>query len=128
MFLAVSMNVSPFDKLLPEAEKSTVSAPNRRAASEKLIRVRVEASKNKFAQVRPESTGSLRLQPAVASLNVAAESRMQSNSSADSSSKPSKCRRVQTAGILPISLVSMLMRQVAQVRQVNCWVILTLVG
>ena len=55
MFLAVSMNVSPFDRLLPEAEKSTVSAPNRRAASEKLVRVRVDGSKNRFAQVRPAS-------------------------------------------------------------------------
>ena len=33
MFLAVSMNVSPFERLLVEAEKSIVSAPSRRAAS-----------------------------------------------------------------------------------------------
>ena len=59
MFLAVSMNVSPFDRLLPEEEKSTVSAPSRRAASEKLVRVRVEFSKNKFATSCRESTESL---------------------------------------------------------------------
>src|SRR6185437_12310806 len=110
MFLAVSMNVSPFDRLLPEAEKSTVSAPSRRAASEKLVRVRVEGSKNKLAQVRPVNTGSFCLQPAVASLKVAAASRMQFNSSADRSSRPNRCRRVQTAGMPPISLMSMLMR------------------
>ena len=57
MFLAVSMNVSPFDRLLPEDEKSIVSAPKRRAASEKLVRVRVEGSKNKLAQVRPDRIG-----------------------------------------------------------------------
>ena len=52
MFLAVSMNVSPFDVLLPVEEKSTVSAPSRRAASEKLFRVRVQFSKNRLASVR----------------------------------------------------------------------------
>ena len=57
MFLAVSMNVSPFDRLLVEAEKSTVSAPSRRAASEKLVRVRVEFSKNRLTQVLPVSSG-----------------------------------------------------------------------
>ena len=56
MFLAVSMNVSPLDRLLPEEENSTVSAPSRRAASEKLLRVRVEFSKNRLASVRPAST------------------------------------------------------------------------
>ena len=83
MFLAVSMNVSPFDRLLVEAVKSTVSAPNRRAASEKLVRVRVEASKNRFAQVLPARTGIFCLQPAVASLNITAVSRIVRSSSAD---------------------------------------------
>ena len=35
MFLAVSMNVSPLDRLLVPAEKSSVSAPSRRAARAK---------------------------------------------------------------------------------------------
>ena len=39
--------------LLVEAEKSTVSAPKRRAANEKLVRVRVESSKNRLTQVLP---------------------------------------------------------------------------
>ena len=55
MFLAVSMIVSPFDRLLAAAEKSTVSAPSRRAASEKLVRVRVEFSKNSVTHVVPAS-------------------------------------------------------------------------
>lgn len=36
MFFAVSMNVSPLETLLPVAENSTVSAPSRLAAREKL--------------------------------------------------------------------------------------------
>jgi diguanylate cyclase (GGDEF)-like protein len=50
MFLAVSMTVSPLAVLLPEDENSTVSAPRRRAASEKLLRVRVLFSKNRVRQ------------------------------------------------------------------------------
>ena len=37
MFFAVSITVSPFDRLLVAAEKSIVSAPRRRAASAKLV-------------------------------------------------------------------------------------------
>ena len=44
MFFAVSMNVSPFAVLEPLGEKSSVSAPSRRAARPKLTRVRVDAS------------------------------------------------------------------------------------
>ncbi len=44
--------------LLPLAEKSTVSAPNRRAAILKLVLVRVEFSKNRFASTVPFSTAS----------------------------------------------------------------------
>ncbi len=40
MFLAVSIYVSPLARLLPLDENSTVSAPRRLAASEKLLRVR----------------------------------------------------------------------------------------
>ena len=48
MFLAVSMNVSPLLRLEPPGEKSTVSAPSRRAARPKLVRVRVDGSKNRL--------------------------------------------------------------------------------
>ncbi len=59
MFLAVSMNVSPFDRLLLEAVKSTTSAPSRLAARPKLVRVRVEFSKNRFEDVLPSKQGQL---------------------------------------------------------------------
>ena len=55
MFLAVSMKVSPLERLLLEAEKSSVSAPSRRAARAKLVFVRVEFSKNRLQQVLPAS-------------------------------------------------------------------------
>ena len=64
----MSMNDSPFERLLDEAEKSTTSAPSRRAASAKLVLVRVEFSKNRLTIVVPFSTESLRRQPSVASL------------------------------------------------------------
>ena len=43
------MNVSPLERLLLLAVKSTVSAPSRRAARLKLVLVRVEFSKNRLA-------------------------------------------------------------------------------
>jgi len=57
MFLAVSMNDSPFDRLEPLGEKSWVSAESRLAARLKLVRVRVEFSKNKLKTIRPVSAG-----------------------------------------------------------------------
>ena len=53
MFFAVSMNVSPLLVLEPLGEKSMTSAPSRRAARPKLIRVRVEGSKNRLATTLP---------------------------------------------------------------------------
>ena len=55
MFLAVSMNVSPLDRLDTLAEKSCVSAESRLAARLKLVRVRVEFSKNRLKTIRPWS-------------------------------------------------------------------------
>ena len=76
--------------LLPEEENSTVSAPRRLAASEKLLRVRVEFSKNKFARVRPVSTLILRRQSSVAALKRSAVSSKQFNSSAERLSASAK--------------------------------------
>ena len=76
MFFAVSMNVSPFDRLLVEAEKSSVSAPSRRAASVKLFRVRVEFSKNRLTHVLPANSGTFRCPSAAARLNTSALSRI----------------------------------------------------
>ena len=55
MLRAVSMIVSPLDTLLPD-EKLDGIRPKRRAAREKLLRVRVEFSKNRLAHVFPCST------------------------------------------------------------------------
>ena len=59
MFLAVSMNDSPFERLEPLGEKSCVSADSRLAARLKLVRVRVEFSKNKLKTIRPLESGNL---------------------------------------------------------------------
>ena len=97
-FRAVSMNDSPFDRLLVDAEKSTTSAPSRRAASEKLVRVRVEFSKNRFTTVEPVSTESFRRQLSVASLKRAAVSSSSRISSPVSRSRSSRWRWCQPAG------------------------------
>jgi hypothetical protein len=80
---AVSTKVSPLATLLPPAENSTVSAPNRLAAKEKLLRVRVLFSKNRLAHVFPVSSGNLRRQFSVASLSRWAVSSSSVNSAAD---------------------------------------------
>ena len=95
---AVSMNDSPLERLLVEAEKSTTSAPSRRAANEKLVRVRVEFSKNRFTTVEPVSTASLRRQWPVASLKRAAVSSNSRISSPVSRSRSSRWRCCQPAG------------------------------
>ena len=53
MFLAVSMNVSPLLTLEPPAVKSRVSALSRLAARPKLVRVRVDGSKNRLTTTLP---------------------------------------------------------------------------
>ena len=60
---AVSMNDSPLERLLPDAEKSTVSALSRLAAMLNEVRVRVEGSKNRLATTAPDSDGSFRSPP-----------------------------------------------------------------
>ena len=107
MFFAVSMNVSPFDRLLVEAEKSSVSAPSRRAASVKLFRVRVEFSKNRLTQVLPVSSESFRSPAAIARLNTSALSRTSEISSAESSSRPNRCCRFHRAGTAPRSTIAL---------------------
>ncbi len=99
------MKVSPFDRLLVEAEKSSVSAPSRRAANVKLFRVRVEFSKNRLTHVLPVSNESFRSPSAIACLNTSALSRIRVISSAESSSRPNKCRRFQSAGTGPKSTI-----------------------
>ena len=57
MFLAVSMKVSPLERLEALVEKSCVSAESRFAARLKLVRVRVEFSKKRLKTMRPCSAG-----------------------------------------------------------------------
>src|SRR5271157_5122563 len=95
MFLAVSMNVSPLERLEALVEKSWVSAESRLAARLKLVRVRVEFSKKRLKTMRPCSAGTfLRLRVDI-SANDWAVSRMAMISAADRSSSPSRCFRVQ---------------------------------
>ena len=57
MFCAVSLKLSPFFKLLVEAEKFTVSALSLFCARSKLILGLVEFSKNKLTIVLPCNDG-----------------------------------------------------------------------
>src|SRR5262249_39827503 len=52
----VSTSDSPLDTLEAEAVMEMASAPRRFAAISKLVRVRVEGSKNKLTTMRPRST------------------------------------------------------------------------
>ena len=52
---SVSTSDSPLDTLDGDAVIETASAPSRLAAISKLVRVRVDASKNRFTTMRPRS-------------------------------------------------------------------------
>ncbi len=52
---AVSSSVSPLFTLDVETDMLITSAPSRLPASSKLVRVRVESSKNRLISVRPRS-------------------------------------------------------------------------
>ena len=52
---SVSTSDSPFETLDPDAVIDTASAPSRFAAISKLVRVRVDASKNKLTIIFPRS-------------------------------------------------------------------------
>ena len=55
---SVSTSDSPLETLEPAAVIETASAPSRLAAISKLVRVRVEASKNKFTIILPAQVSS----------------------------------------------------------------------
>ena len=95
MFLAVSTRLSPFCTLDVEPWKFTVSADSRLAASSKLVRVRVEDSKNRLAMVLPRSEGTFFTWRAETSLNDSAVSSSSSISPRLSSSSDSRSLRVQ---------------------------------
>ena len=100
------MNVSPFVRLLLEAVKSTVSALSRLAARLKLVLVRVDGSKKRFATAIPLRSSNF-VSPAFHRLLYRpASSRIVSISVAVSSWSPNKCLRVQTPGEADIDVGS----------------------
>ena len=74
IFLIVSINVSPFFVLLSAAVKFTLSAPRRLAAISKLVRVRVEFSKNALMTVLPRSESDFLTSERLSALNSRARS------------------------------------------------------
>ncbi len=76
MFRAVSMKVSPLERLETLAEKSWVSAESRLAARLKLVRVRVEFSKKRLKTIRPWSAGTFLRLRVETSANESAVSRI----------------------------------------------------
>ena len=59
MVSMVSRRLSPLLTLLDDTAKFMTSALSRRAAVSKLVRVRVESSKNRLTTVLPRSAGTL---------------------------------------------------------------------
>src|SRR5450631_3190810 len=88
---AVSLRVSPFLNEDASAEKFTMSAVNRCAASSKLMRVRVDGSMNRFTTVLPRSAGTFLIARSPTALNAFAVSRTVTISSAVSDSMSSRC-------------------------------------
>lgn len=89
MLRAVSTKVSPLDTLLPLPLNSRTSAERRDAARWKLMLVRVESSKNRFATTRPRKAGTfftLRVETSEKPRAVCSTNRM---SWAERSSSPS---------------------------------------
>ena len=88
---AVSLRLSPFDTLEPLAEKLSTSADSRFAAVSKLIRVRVESSKNRLITVRPRSVGSFLISRDCVAAIWAAVSSTSTASSCERSLADSRC-------------------------------------
>ena len=91
IFCTVSLKLSPFFKLLEEAEKLTVSALRRFCANSKLILVRVEFSKKRFTIVLPCKEGTFFIGLSSISLKLKDVSIILSISLAGKFSKPRRC-------------------------------------
>src|SRR3954451_8039752 len=89
-FLAVSTRVSPLLTDEPAAATFTVSAESRFSANSNEIRVRVDASKNKFTMVFPRRAGTFLIARSLTSLNGSAVSRISWICSALSGSSPTR--------------------------------------
>src|SRR5271170_529687 len=92
---AVSLSVSPFLNDDDSAEKFTMSAVSRCAASSKLMRVRVDGSTKKLMTVLPRSAGTFLMARSPTALNARAVSSTVRISSTVSDSMSSKCFLVQ---------------------------------
>ena len=108
IFLAVSMKVSPFDRLLPEEEKSTVSAPKptggQRETGAGASRVLEEQIGDRSSRQQID----LLEQLSVRALNCSAVSRIVVISSADKCSRSSRSECVQVSGTVGSSITSVL--------------------
>ena len=87
---AVSSSDSPLLVDEPEPEMFTASADKRFAAISKLVRVRVEASRNRLITVRPRSVGTFLIGRSLSSRTVSARSRTCVSEAAERPSKPSR--------------------------------------
>src|SRR5471030_2117878 len=92
---AVSLSVSPFLNEDASAEKFTMSAVNRCAASSKLMRVRVDGSMNRLTTVLPRRAGTFLIARSPTALNALVVSSTVTISSAVSDSMSSRCLRFQ---------------------------------
>src|SRR5664280_864864 len=92
---AVSLSVSPFLNDEASAEKFTMSAVSRCAASSKLMRVRVDGSMNKLTTVLPRNAGTFLIARPPPPLNALAVSSTVTISSPWSDSMSSRCLRFQ---------------------------------
>src|SRR5450631_659306 len=90
-FFAVSFSVSPFLNDDASAEKFTMSAVNRCAASSKLMRVRVDGSMKRLTTVLPRNAGTFLIARSPTALNALVVSSTVTISSAVSDSMSSRC-------------------------------------
>src|SRR5947207_12210725 len=86
---SVSTSDSPLLTLEPEAVMETASAPSRLAAISKLVRVRVDASKNRLTIILPSRVSSFFLLSLCSGWKCLARARMASISARSNSSIPS---------------------------------------
>ena len=93
--LPVSRSVSPFLSDDDSAVKLITSALSRKAASSKLMRVRVDGSTKRLTTVRPRRAGTFLIARSPTALKARVVSRMMRISSALSDSMSSRCLRVQ---------------------------------
>src|SRR5436190_14840903 len=109
--LSVSTSDSPLETLDVDAVIETASAPSRFAAISKLVRVRVDASKNRLTTSRPRSISNFLKPGSSCGWKSRARSRMASMSLRLSDSMPSKPGRIVTSRSGPLACRDSLYQQ-----------------